>query len=600
MNNSHIPPSSEWQMPEWISNLIEFAVNPLNDRLISTLLILASIMLTVVSFTTTYQGLHIYFTDWYYAAMAALAIQTLLFATSWRIGAALASKFFSFSLLGIYLVTMLVSVFFSYVAFFESIHPQAKRSEATAKVLRSSAQQKTNEMLILLSNKIEDTYKNSATGIQTWATRVLADLSYFKAIASLNTEKGEETAKALSEKAKDEENFGGTDEPSPTGRGHRYDGIISERNKQRIAAAQNRGIEKSFSETFKSLNDHITDISNFFAGKSDKLPSASQLQADCYALRALVQTSNLTKDWKPSANCDEATTFIPSLSESTTHNNMLKLAQAACNTAITKTQEEVINTKIQESYSECWTRINESAKSIKDDTFDTKWQDNLVKNLEWTSSDAHVYTQAVGYLMAYGHPMAIGSLILAFIVDLLVLLCAFLGARPRSHLDLRKPSDLYGVEEEAILTSIFFADWEGYSDNPFARQIANIRREVCFDPTYAKEGFAGYIIINTDSKQGSKATEGKESPQKITYMMSLLIAMELAAIKTRKEGDKEVTVIALRVRLMLWLADLIANQSQTKHIGQVGRKLMKELSDLSNYLNAKSGASNPRVTTDGK
>ena len=118
-------------------------------------LIIASFLLSIVSWYTTYQGMALYLSGWF-AFLASLGIQTALVMVAWLIGFSTARRTL---LIAVYAITALVSVGFSYV----SLYTWFSARERPATVQRqlydtlSSASAKANQ---LVTSAVEETQKH--------------------------------------------------------------------------------------------------------------------------------------------------------------------------------------------------------------------------------------------------------------------------------------------------------------------------------------------------------------------------------------------------------------------------------------------------------
>lgn len=99
------------------------------SRALVTLLFIATCLLSVVSFYTTQQGMALYLSPWF-ATLAALGIQVSLVMVAWLTGIERRGKP---QLIGVYVVTALVSIAFSYV----SLHTWFSSREHPAEVQRA-------------------------------------------------------------------------------------------------------------------------------------------------------------------------------------------------------------------------------------------------------------------------------------------------------------------------------------------------------------------------------------------------------------------------------------------------------------------------------
>ncbi|MEO1328309.1 MAG: hypothetical protein AAFW46_01470 [Pseudomonadota bacterium] len=177
---------SEKQSPEWVKKLKAASGRQLETALEQPYLMalmIGSLLLSFASFFTTYAGMLNFMPVWVISFCITFAVQALLFVTSWRIGFALADKegapWFSIFVFAICLAT---SVFFSWVALFESINDEDLQArtrdtrmhravEDTVSELQTRAIERRREQVeSLLDSDVFASWRDSVTQVADRAT----------------------------------------------------------------------------------------------------------------------------------------------------------------------------------------------------------------------------------------------------------------------------------------------------------------------------------------------------------------------------------------------------------------------------------------------
>ena len=170
---------------------------------------------------------------------------------------------------------------------------------------------------------------------------------------------------------------------------------------------------------------------------------------------------------------------------------------------------------------------------------------NLISQIDtlgkFGGSDVHPFVLCVGELRNL-NLLAIGSLIMALVIDILILFCGILAGKADSFLKLKHYDDLQEYMEAAVEV-ILSVDINRTvaSSSPYVNRIIEILRIAKPDIDLAKEGHPAVIYVD-DIKD-----------LKLTQELGVFISLNLA-VKSFA-GDK----IALSTRLILWMADQIVN-----------------------------------------
>jgi hypothetical protein len=129
----------------------------------------SSIFLSLSSFYTTTDGLaqvvHIAI-----AVSLALGIQGLLFAASWRIGVVRGTSNFPFYLKIIYLISLIFSVVFSFISFFNTLYPQNQQNYDELNEVRSSAYEINEQATAIASQIVQKDIDSIKLQFNNWFT----------------------------------------------------------------------------------------------------------------------------------------------------------------------------------------------------------------------------------------------------------------------------------------------------------------------------------------------------------------------------------------------------------------------------------------------
>ena len=159
---------------------------------------------------------------------------------------------------------------------------------------------------------------------------------------------------------------------------------------------------------------------------------------------------------------------------------------------------------------------------------------------QYTGPNVHHFLLAVGELSKL-NPLAIGSLFLALSIDLLILFCGLMGARPDSYLDMRTPEELLDIQESS-LEAVLSLDLDSIASAPyvdrFIARAAEILRNTTPDVEYAYQGFPA-VLARKDIRRLKMSKE-------IGVLLALGLAKELPS-----------GALGLRTRFVLWLAQRI-------------------------------------------
>lgn len=131
------------------------------------LMLIASIVLSVASFYTTYLGMKQYVApeDWWLAAAITFGLQATMFATAWIASETMTTSLKAFFVyLGIYLLCAVVSIFFSFSSLFNSIFDERQKDLVNANFMRAFYQEVTLELETKLEEETTALHTQIVTG----------------------------------------------------------------------------------------------------------------------------------------------------------------------------------------------------------------------------------------------------------------------------------------------------------------------------------------------------------------------------------------------------------------------------------------------------
>ncbi len=120
------------------------------------LLFIASVLLSIASFYTTFVGLTPFVAHWIFAFFITAAIQSLLFVVSWRLGFMLADKESVAKIdVGVFVVCFTLSVFFSFNSLFNVMFGEERQQEASLGRARDGAVEVVNDAEQRLKSQLD-------------------------------------------------------------------------------------------------------------------------------------------------------------------------------------------------------------------------------------------------------------------------------------------------------------------------------------------------------------------------------------------------------------------------------------------------------------
>ena len=155
------------------------------------------------------------------------------------------------------------------------------------------------------------------------------------------------------------------------------------------------------------------------------------------------------------------------------------------------------------------------------------------------------------------NPLSFATLGLAFIIDILILLCSLVASKHTTFLNMKEPKDLLQMKNYP-LEIILDADTDIHSsDTMFIKRIKLILSNAYFDLTYAKKGYS--MVIEKD----------KILDLNMHKELGTFFSMGLA--KPVEEGKK----IAFKTNFILWMCEQISRQYESNSSSEEMKKAFK-------------------------
>lgn len=479
---------------EYFGSLIGVAYDSNRERSLSAVLLISSLFLTIASGYTTFQGMKEYVPT-FIALLMTLGVQGLLFAVSWRIGVALVTDRFKYSLFLIYTIAVITSVFFSYSSLLNVIYKPSERK--IDELERSKHEALTLTSQIINRIKVGSDYDNNVSqvrkGLYEWQKN-----TYPRYIDSLQRDNNRAVARYYRSLS--------TENSSPSLSQNLYDDAISLKSK---AEKLKEEFEASFSELLKS--DDALTVKN--------LDAANQTY-----IKLVIALSGRTLD---SGTNSLGAKFTEPIKKIGDINEFLAWTKQNLQIRDRNDLESLKSSLYSFSY-----KLPVAAGDSNQELL------NSIRNIgKYGGEGVHQFVLSIGALRER-NILAIGALSIAIFVDVLVLLCGLLGARPDSILAMRKPEDLEKISERALET-VLSINLDRVSTDDYVNRIINILK-LC-KPDIQSPTLGVPAIIEVDQIQSQD------------------LAKELAIFTNSglviRSDDN--TKFILSTRLILWMADEI-------------------------------------------
>ena len=213
--------------------LVGVGYDPTNDTSLTGLLLVATLSLSLVSGYTTYSGMTEYLPH-VSSVLVTFGVQLLLFVTSWHIGGAVNARRFSSSSLIIYLITMTVSVFFSYSSLVQKIHNEKRQKYDYRRFLSKEVANRVGNILENENKRVAPMTEDTFRQFRSWEARTATDIQQRVGVVKACLLRLKARQEAFEDKVVQEETKGGaTGKASKPGRGDLYASLIDQRDKAR-------------------------------------------------------------------------------------------------------------------------------------------------------------------------------------------------------------------------------------------------------------------------------------------------------------------------------------------------------------------------------
>lgn len=530
---------------KYFKSLFSLGNNNKSRILVAQVVFGASVLLSVASLYTTALGLSelVHFTV---AIIIALGIQGLLFGASWRLGVVWGTDESSISLRGIYIITFMCSVSFSYVSLFGTLYPSNQRTQDDLDAVRKEAfaiyggmnedvLSSVDTIISRLQSDYQKWYEDSRFSVESKVNQYLGP--YRNNIAIYN--EMDRIAEVEKRQGYDPNSSGG-------GAGPIYRRLRMKADKYYQESVAPYGyqviqMDSSFS-TFVSLSKEILSDPKYVTNQNfNTLNSAFQ------SITALLSDINTTgvpdsilykvRDVSPLSEF-VGRSVVPFDTISTIKNLKNRLI-----TEVNMLAENSLFSK--QEYLE---------EAISIDKF--------------TGENYHPFAVAMFQLVPRFNVLAVFAFIIAFFIDLLVLACGILGSSPQSVLAIKSTDKIEEYSEDAIQSSLL------------AIAITN-------GTTYIEEieKFINLIEPSLESARQqdipakipiSKVTDGA-----LLSLMSSLITLKLVKLpkgftdEMLKNAESDFSnkeyYLGINIRLLLWLNEQLilhseANEAFTKFV----------------------------------
>lgn len=517
---------------QYFSSLLGVGYDSKRESSLTRILIVSTIFLSIASGFTTYIGLTQYVPP-IIALLMTIAIQGLLFTASWRIGATLSASKFKFSLLIIYFTTMLTSVFFSYSALLDKIYSPDSRIRDELDRARITSNNIINSLttdLFEYTKTLNDSTINLITDWQNSFNFIVRTV-FIKATEQANEKMSQ--YKKMQEFYNIELQKGGTPVSykdikglSPPGRGN-------------IAI----GLEKEMVNYFYTEVDPI--ITNL--ARIDSLLKKHKSDVSCLLMSPdSLSMKNLT------VVSETHNSLLNTLSDINYNNDSIQMPLGIYHLVSKIDDLRNYNNWKENNYKLFEIKTTEKVKSISLECLERmpfiksknkKIARNLINEIgKHEGVDVHHFELATGELFNFNF-LAVGALLLAFAIDFLILFCGLMGARPDSFLTMRKPDDLFDIQEialETILSLKLSHNGRINYKDPYIQRIVEILKRCKPDIELAYEGMPATL----------------EKEDIVSLNMSKEIGVFLALELARALPDGRV---GLMTRFILWMGEQVNN-----------------------------------------
>lgn len=520
-----------FSITSYISSLLDIGYGTGSDKATATVLVIASIFLSFASGYTTFSGLTQY-TPRVIAFLITLGVQGLLFGVSWRLGKLYVAGEISPAMWSVWFVTMLVSVFFSYSSLFETVYSKEERKE------NSEIASKTigGKILTKLDEDLKSEFSSKKLNIndesyRQWKQDTISTIDNAVEYASTELARRNNAHQELINKYNYEIKNGGTEYINGNGKkalSTPGSGTISDQYKKAAEDYQKYDLEpyRKTSEKILEVRKEIyRNMADFEKSKdAEKLNSA---YSGCVDLLTDIGGKLF------SCNPDSLGDTFRSLVEVQKRHK--------------KFSETCSNDILENSFDE---NVKNIRRCIRESAVSEEKADEYLKVLNTLQRDegshTHFFIIVINELKRFNY-LAIGTLILALAIDLLILLCSLVASKHNTFLSISDAKDLQQMKNYP-LDIVLGTNTEAHeSDGEFIKRIKAILNNSTFNLEYAMRSYSMIIPIEEIIKMGMHKELGT------------FFSMNLARSFKHDDG----IIIAFRTNFILWMCEQITKKNQS-------------------------------------
>jgi len=492
----------------YTKSIIDIGYGSSSDKTLTIVLVTASLLLSIASGYTTYQGL----TQYSYGLIAfiiTLGIQGLLFASSWKLGQAFVIKDYNLFLIAIWFMAMVASVFFSYSSLFEHIYKTEER-EHNRDIVAATESQK------ILSHLNRQLQTNLIAGFKDWKLSINDLLKEIEEVHNKKLLEIKAEHRRLKEIAKDEFDKGGT--------------VYFIDGKKFITT---KGDGDFYKEYLNNASNYVEQVQKPYEAKLDKYNNYKvNLLSILNDFEAKLKVSYLRK---AIFKCEEIKRKFGNASQSCE----LSSLKADDIKAFEMFKQECSVNNLNKGFHDdlifvkkCVTMSNISENLVES-------QLDEISNIEKTEGPyAHSFIIVTNELKRL-HPLAIGTLALALIIDILILLCSLLGSKHESFLTINSYEDLTYMGDRPLEVVLDTTLEKQDGDTMLLKRIKDILNHAKFDLKAARDGYPAILTFE--------------------QIQELNLHKELGVLFSRKLAKplESNSIIGMKTKLILWMCDQI-------------------------------------------
>lgn len=477
----------------------------------------SAIALTLASGYTTFQGFAQY-TPFPVALLLTLGVQGLLYSSAWKIGASLKSNNLKFLQVGIFTLTMLVSVFFSYSSLLDVIYKKNLRLADELTEKQNQVAQSISAIKDSISHKIDltKTYDDFKSQLITWNDTSSKDVAKFFGELTSTLDKSTSRQKAL--------------EYSLLKNKQRYLSNPDSVNRLRYSISQSNETDNRENKLFPSLTKY--ERCRIYQFEHDSLFKAITSDNRQITIAHISDFQQKKKELYPLVlgnKYSERTIELPD----TLKKQLIKISELNIFYDFIDSFKVENFTSIQFLKLQSLKLTDRLPNSFKIDFSQIK--NNLLTLDKYTGPDQHQFVASV-MLLQKGHILAVGSFTIAFLIDFLVLFCGILGALPISYLTLKSYDEIESVMESS-LENVFSMNGNEY--NSAFKQKLHLIISNC-EPAPIDIAYEGYPSV-------LKSEKVRE------HNLSAEVGILISTSQARNFNGTE--DIYLRIRFILWASE---------------------------------------------